>query len=501
MVGRGFTPAETHIVDFTKQREQAPALRIDNTYFHLPFAINYAFPKKGSFMNKIKLSISPHPKQAEFFCALGRYIAYGGARGGGKSWAMRTNLVLLALSHSGLNILLLRRTLGELRENHILPLQKLLCDIAVYRESVREFAFPNGSRIRLGYCDNESDVLQYQGQSFEVIGIEEATHFTYFQFLCLTECNRISGNADTGFKPRIYLTCNPGGVGHDWVKRLFIDRQYKDNERAENYVFIKSRVYDNAFLLKNNPEYIENLKALPEVRRRAMLDGDWNSFEGAFFPEFSPETHICEPFRIPADWARFRALDYGRDMTACIWIAVSPEGRLFVYREFYEPNLILSEAAKRINAHSPVDERVRYTVASPDLWNRRQDSGKSGFELMSGCGLRGLVPADNRRIPGWRVMREYLKQNESGEARLAIFPGCINLIRCLPQLRFDTLTQEDAATTPHEITHAPEALRYAVMSREPQTKIENKQKSHEHSFEVPLTQLKKGDEYGFLIDD
>ena len=451
-------------------------------------------------MNKVKLSISPHPKQAEFFCAKGRYIAYGGARGGGKSWAMRTKLVLLALTNAGLNILLLRRTLGELRENHILPLQKLLCDIAVYRESIREFAFPNGSRIRLGYCDNESDVLQYQGQSYEVIGIEEATHFTYFQFLCLTECNRISGTADVSFKPRMYLTCNPGGVGHDWVKRLFVDRQYKANERAENYVFIKSRVYDNAFLLKNNPEYIENLKALPEARRRAMLDGDWNSFIGAFFPEFSPDVHICEPFTIPLHWSRFRAVDYGLDMTACLWVAVSPNGRLFVYRELYEPNLILSEAAKKIVAYSNANEHIRYTVASPDLWNRRQDSGKSGFELMNSCGLRGLVPADNRRIPGWRVVREYLKQGVNGEARLGIFTNCINLIRCLPQLRFDVLSQEDAATSPHEITHAPEALRYALMSREPQTKMQSRAASFERSFEVPLTQLKRGNEYRGIID-
>lgn len=446
--------------------------------------------------NEIKLDITPNLKQSEFFCARGRFIAYGGARGGGKSWAMRMKLVMLALAHPGLNMLLLRRTLGELRENHILPLQKLLYGIALWRESVREFCFPNGSRIRLGYCDTESDVLQYQGQSYEVIGMEEATHFTFFQYQCLTECNRIGGTAHEGFVPRMYLTCNPGGVGHDWVKRLFVDRVYRRGEKAENYLFIPSRVYDNVYLMKHNPEYVENLKSLPEARRKAMLDGDWNSFEGAFFPEFQTEKHVCEPFTIPRTWSCFRALDYGLDMTACLWIAVSPEGRLFVYRELYESGLILSEAAKKIIEYSPSCENIRYTAASPDLWNRRQDSGKSGFELLHASGLRGLVPADSRRIPGWRVLREYLK-SDGRDARLCIFAGCVNLIRSLPRLRFDSIIQEDAASSPHEITHAPEALRYGVMSREPRTRLEKLLPGFESTFDY---QRDKAGEYRDFID-
>ncbi|OGO92063.1 MAG: hypothetical protein A2Y17_08085 [Clostridiales bacterium GWF2_38_85] len=453
-------------------------------------------------MKKIILNITPHPKQAEFFTARGRYIAYGGARGGGKSWAMRTKLVLLALSYPGISILLLRRTLGELRENHILPLQKLLFDIATWRDTVKEFAFPNGSRIKLGYCDSESDVLQYQGQSYEVIGLEEATHFTYYQFLCLTECNRISGNMSEAFSPRMYLTCNPGGVGHDWVKRLFVDRIYQGSEKPENYVFIRSRVYDNEYLMKNNPEYIENLMALPEARRKAMLDGDWNSFEGAFFPEFNYDIHVCQSFTIPKDWGRFRALDYGLDMTACLWVAVTPDGVMFVYRELYENNLILSDAAAKVCVSTAPNEHIRYTTASPDLWNRRQDSGKSGFELMSVQGLRGLIPADNRRVAGWRILREYLRL-QNNNCRLRIFANCINLIRTLPQLRFDTLNPEDAAGTPHEITHAPEALRYAVMSREPQSKSTASLTSFERSFDyntVNNYRRTKDDGYRRFID-
>lgn len=431
-----------------------------------------------------EIVIAPNPKQKLFFESTARYTAYGGARGGGKSWAMRMKMVMLAAAHPGINILLLRRTLGELRENHILPLQKLLGDSVEYREVQKEFRFHNGSRIKLGYCDAESDVLQYQGQSYEVIGMEEATHFTYFQYQCLTECNRASGAMEKPYPPRMLLTANPGGVGHDWFKRLFVDKQYRGNEKAENYAFIKSLVFDNDYIMKHSPEYVETLMALPEKRRNAMLYGDWNSFEGAFFPEFCEDAHSCIPFDIPRSWQRFRALDYGLDMTACLWLAVSPEKRVYVYRELYESGLLLSEAADRITALTPKDESIRYTVASPDLWNRRQESGKSGAEIMAMHGLSGLKKADNTRITGWRVVREYLKDGEDGKSRVCIFKCCDNLLRCLPLMRFDDTVREDAADTPHEITHAPEALRYALMSRTPKTyETAKKAPSYIYSFE------------------
>ena len=417
-----------------------------------------------------EIVISPNDKQRQFFESTARYTAYGGARGGGKSWAMRLKLVLLALGYDGIQILLLRRTLGELRENHLFPLLSLLDGAAKYCSTEKEFRFPNGSRIRLGYCDTENDVLQFQGQAYEVIGLEEATHFTEKQFSALTESNRWSGNMKVPFRPRMYFTCNPGGVGHDWVKRLFVDRRYRENENPDDYVMIRSLVFDNTFLMEHNPDYVQTLMALPDARKKAMLYGDWNSFEGAFFPEFDYDKHTCEEFDVPKEWMKFRALDYGLDMTACLWVAVSGDGTLYVYRELYEPDRILSEAGRRIADSSPGGEAIRYTVASPDLWNRRQDSGRSGIDILSSHGIRHLVRADNSRIPGWRLLREYLRIGENGRPRLVIFRCCRNLIRTLPLLRFDENVIEDAADTPHELTHAPEALRYAVMSRVPSKK-------------------------------
>lgn len=418
--------------------------------------------KKMSRTEKLISSVSPYPKQIEFFTKTAPRIAYGGARGGGKSWAMRFKFILLAITYPGIQILLLRRTLPELRENHILPLQKALKGIASYKDSTKEFIFKNRSRIKLGYCQNESDILQYQGQAYEVIGMEEATQFTELQYLALTESNRLSG-ACNGFSPRMYFTCNPGGVGHTWVKRLFIDREYREEEKEEDYVFIPSTVFDNEYIMANNPEYVRTLKNLPESRRRAMLFGDWDAFEGQYFPEFSREKHTCVPFMIPDDWARFAAFDYGLDMTACLWFAIPPSNKkIYVYRELYEPNLILSDAAKRICELSG-EEKIRYYAASPDLSGRRQDSGKSGFDILTSHGLKGVVSANNERIAGWRLVREFLKDSGDGPY-LGIFSSCTNLIRTLPRLIFDSKISEDVSSSPHELTHAPDALRYGLMS-------------------------------------
>ncbi len=415
-------------------------------------------------IEKYLASLRPYPPQEAFFRADCRRIAYGGARGGGKSFAMRNKMVLLSLAHPGIQILLLRRTFPELRENHILPLRRLLRGMAKYTESTKEFAFSNGSRIKLGYCQNEGDILQYQGQSYEVVAMEEATQFTELQYHALTECCRLSGNVKDGFVPRMYFTCNPGGVGHNWVKRLFIDRNYREGEDPEDYCFIPSTVYDNLFMMENNPSYIKNLESLPPLRRAAMLEGNWDVFEGQCFPEFSRERHVVTPFVLPDDWIRFAALDYGLDMTACLWFAYPPDkSALCVYRELYKPNLLLSEAGEKIAAMSR-EEDVRYIAASPDLAGRRQDSGKSGFDLLRAAGVRGLRPADNRRIDGWRRVREFLKKERNGEPFVRIFSSAVHLIRTLPALSFDEKRTEDVALHPHELTHAPDAFRYGLMS-------------------------------------
>jgi len=324
------------------------------------------------------------------------------------------------------------------------------------------------ARIKLGYCAAESDVLQYQGQAYDVEFLEEATQFTEFQKDTLMESNRSSGNMKEKFTPRMYFTMNPGGIGHAWVKRLFIDREYRNKEKTENYEFIPSTVYENKYLMSNNPEYVENLENLPEMRKRAMLYGDWDAFEGQYFNEWNRSLHVIEPHKIPSDWNRFISLDYGMDMLAAYWWAVDTHGNCIVYRELHEPNLILSNAAKRIKEMNDKDD-IQYVVASPDLWNKRQESGESGMEVMRKNGLNNMRMANNSRIPGWRTMREYLKpiKNEFDieVPRLRFFSNCINAIKNIPLLQYDDKKLEDAAGQPHEITHACESIRYGIMSR------------------------------------
>ena len=412
-------------------------------------------------MAKIRME-RPNERQREFFLARSRFVAYGGARGGGKSWAVRKKAELMALRYPGIRVMIVRRSFPELRENHILPMLEDLKGAAQYRETAKAFTFPNGSRIRFGYCDSEADVLQYQGQELDVIFMDEATQFTEFQFQTLTACLR-GANA---FPKRFYLTCNPGGVGHAWVKRLFVDRRYRPTEHAQDYTFIRASVYDNRALLEQDAGYVAMLENLPGDLRRAWLMGDWNVFAGQYFTEWDERVHVCAPFKIPGHWRRYVSLDYGLDMLACYWIAVDTRGRAFVYREVYEPGLIISQAAERIGAAA--HERVDAWYAPPDLWNRRQDTGKSVADIFAEHGI-GLVKASNDRVQGWLDLKEWLRpvQDEFGEtsARLRVFDCCTELIRCMPALQHDRTDPNDVANEPHELTHGPDALRYFVAGR------------------------------------
>jgi len=403
----------------------------------------------------LHLSGTPSEKQRQFFRSKAKYTAYGGARGGGKSWALRRKLILLSLRYSGLKSLVIRRTYPELLNNHTLPLRSELSDFAPYSDSRKRFEFPNGSSISLGYCACDADVLRYQGQEYDIIAIDEATQLSEYRFNALKGSLRGANN----FPKRMYLTCNPGGVGHAWVKRLFIDRDYRDGENPDDYAFIPAKVYDNAHI---NSDYVDSLKSLPDALREAWLEGSWELFEGQFFPEFSAERHValCEiPKRRGVRC--FMGIDYGFDMLAALWLWQDDEGNVGVYRELCMPDLTLSEAAGRIAEICLSDRHmIEYAAASPDLWNRRQDSGMSGFEVMSDIkGMPPMIRADNRRVPGWRCLREYLRSG-----LLTVSPDCRELIRCIPALLHDSRNFEDVSGEPHSVTHAPEALRYALMS-------------------------------------
>ncbi len=402
----------------------------------------------------------PSIRQKEFFASRARYTAYGGARGGGKSWALRRKLIGLCLHYPGIRCLLVRRSYAELKANHLYPLLREYGAFLSYRESEKCIYLPNQSTIKLGYCSSMRDCLRYQGQEYDIIAIDEATQLSEHQFSILKACLR--GVRDV--PRRMYLTCNPGGVGHAWVKRLFIDRDYRADEDGSDYCFIPARVYDNPTLLRADPAYVKQLESLPKKLREAWLDGRWDVFEGQFFPEFDPARHISKKVPDEKVLTCFVAFDYGLDMLAALLVGMDADGNLYVLRECCQPDLTLREAGMEV-ARLCADVSVEYAVASPDLWNRRQDTGRSGFEIMQEVpGMPPMCPADNRRIPGWRILREYL-HGSSEHPTLQISHKCNVLCDSLPALLCDPKRAEDASGEPHAITHAPEALRYAVMSR------------------------------------
>ncbi|MCH5199009.1 MAG: phage terminase large subunit, partial [Oscillospiraceae bacterium] len=216
------------------------------------------------------LTISePNERQKLFLEEKHKYVAFGGARGGGKSWAVRVKAALLALHYPGIKITIVRRTYPELRSNHIVPFSEMMGNIARYKESTKECVFDNGSVVMFKYAQNEKDMRKFQGFETDVLFIDEATQFTEEQFQKFRACVR----GVNEFPKRRYLTCNPGGVGHSWVKRLFIDRAYNENERPDDYAFIKSLVTDNKALMESDPDYIKQLEALPRKLRKAWLEG------------------------------------------------------------------------------------------------------------------------------------------------------------------------------------------------------------------------------------
>ena len=402
----------------------------------------------------------PNAKQKLFFASRARYTAYGGARGGGKSWALRRKLAALCLRYPGIRCLLVRRSYAELKANHVEPLLREYAGLMTYRETDKRLDFPNGSSISLGYCSSNRDVLRYQGQEYDIIAIDEATQLNEYQFSIFKACLRGVGAVPR----RMYLTCNPGGVGHAWVRRLFVDRAFRPDENPDDYRFIPAQVYDNPVLTRADPDYVRQLESLPDKLRDAWLLGRWDVFEGQFLPEFRPEIHAVAPGDIPEKLRHFAALDYGFDMLAALLLGVDGQGRVWVLREFCQPGLVLGAAAEAV-AMLCADSRAEYLVASPDLWNRRQDTGRSGFEIMQSVrGVPPMLPADNRRVPGWRVLREFLQVTPEGP-RLHISRDCRVLCDSLPALLCDASMPEDASDEPHAVTHAPEALRYALMSR------------------------------------
>lgn len=446
-------------------------------------------------MSKIDLS-QLSDKQYAFLSANKKHVGFGGARGGGKSWSVRTKAKILAASHKGIKILIVRRTFPELVNNHINTLQEELNGLARYNKTEKVFTFPNGSTIKFGYCNNDKDLLQYQGAEFDVIFLDEATQLQEMWIKKITACVR--GVND--FPKRIYYTCNPGGASHGYFKRLFIDKSYEDGEDPEDYAFIQALVTDNKALMASQPDYIKQLEALPPKLKEAWLYGRWDIFEGQFFEDFrtTPDiemcaaagitqeeavrqhrfTHVIEPFDLNAGdkrgWNIMRSYDFGynKPFSLGYW-AVDYDGVLYRIMEMYGCTQTPDEGVK----WSP-DEQFRRisqferehpwlkgrkivdSVADPAIWD--QSRGESIAETAARYGIY-FTPGDNNRIPGWMQVHYRLQFDENGYARMYVFNNCKAFIRTMPLMMYSETHPEDLDTKLED--HCPDEVRYMCMSR------------------------------------
>ena len=422
--------------------------------------------------------------QTEFLAAPERDVLYGGAAGGGKSYALLADALRYAHNpnHRGL---LLRRTLGELTEliDKSRQLYMKALPEAVFRESKSTWIFPSGATILFSYLDRDTDVTRYQGQSFNWIAIDEITHYpTPYVWEYLRSRLRTT---DQSIIPYMRCTANPGGVGGWWIKKMYIDptksntpfwaRDVETNrilrygssnaEKAGKPLFqrrfIPARLTDNPYLMASG-EYEAMLNSLPEVERRRLLEGDWDVTDGAAFAEFDRSRHVVEPFEIPRSWSRIRAADYGYSSPSCVlWGAIDFDGNLWIYRELYGKGFTGEQLAERILELEYDDPTIQTAVLDESCFSRT-GHGLSIAESMNRLNLRFM--ASNRdRLAGKIEMHKRLGDNDMEEPRLRIFNNCKHLIRTLPTLPLSKTNPEDVDTKADD--HAYDALRYMCMTR------------------------------------
>lgn len=404
--------------------------------------------------------------QTDFLAAGETDVLYGGAAGGGKSYAMLVDPLRFA-HRAAHRALILRRSMPELRElidksRELYPKAFPGCK---YREVEKLWTFPSGAKVEFGFLERDADVYRYQGQAYSWIGFDEITHLpTEFAWNYLASRLRTT---DSEITPYLRCTANPGGVGAHWVKKRYLSPAPPNDsfEGADGLTrkFIPARLDDNPYLATDG-RYQQMLEALPDVQRKQLLEGNWDITEGAAFTEFELERHVITPFDIPIGWERVKGIDYGyASESACIWGAVDPtDGTLVIYRELYRKNLTGEDLATVITQMEVEDPYSVQGVLDTSAWARTGTTGPTVGETLQRAGHK-LRRADKNRVQGKIQIHEYLKVQQSGRPRIQIFNTCPNLIRELQGLPLDKNNPEDVDT--HAPDHAYDALRYLIMSR------------------------------------
>jgi len=440
----------------------------------------------------------PQPRQAELIRAAGlldtlrtgappqkpqaRVIGYGGAAGGGKTDADLGLAFTWAAAYPGSQIAFFRRTFTELEgpDGAIQRAHELLAPLrragaAKWNGDNHRWTFAWGSVLQFCHCQTAKDVFNYQSARFDLLLIDEATHFPWPMVDYLMTRN--GPTVDSVLQPLAVFTTNPGNVGHGWYKTQFVDvrpwGQPHDvllpSGEPERHMFILAKLDDNPILDRRaSGEYRQTLKKRDPVTKQALLDADWNIFMGQVFKEWREDRHIIKPMELPAHHPRFMGIDWGyASPFAAYWRAKDPDtGRVYVYREAYDVGLTDRRQARLIRDMTPPLEKIRHRYADPSMWTKRNQEDMT-FSTADEYAAEGvyLTRADNDRLTRVRKLHTLLADLPDGRPGLLVFQTCVELIRTLPALVADPIRPEDVDTDGED--HAYDALTYSLTPDRP----------------------------------
>ncbi len=434
---------------------------------------------------KIAIPYAPNDKQKLFHSSPAIEVVYGGAKGGGKTCAMVMEALAYGMEYKGATIYMFRETYDDLESNIIAEWKKRVPqELYRYHETKHVATLYNGSKIFFRYMRDKRDAEQYDGRSIDAIFIDELTKHTEEAVQQILSCLR----SPLGFPARFRASCNPGGVGHLWVKRRYIlptdkgEKIYTDEVSGNTISFIPATVYDNEAIMMNDPAYVRRLENLPPKKRQAFLHGDWDMYDGQAFEEFDPDIHVIEPFDIPSHWHRWIGVDNGHtDPFAWYWFTVDEDGLVYIYREFTrepkDPKLTYSEQAKIVIDKSQyiamengrpttMKEPIGIIYAGHDAFATHPLApGKTIAHFYQKAGLSPIVSSIPDRRLRKSVWHEYLHPFEhKGKmvSKVRIFDCCKKLVETLPMQCEDEKDPEKYAESNYD--HWVDGAGYGLVS-------------------------------------